>query len=128
MDIDRECFYGERSIAIIPMGFCYPGRGKTGDLPPRKECARLWHAQLLNHLPRVELTLLVGQYAQRHYLGSRRKATLTGTVRAWREYQPTFLPLPHPSGRNTAWMRGNTWFEAEVVPELRRSCRRLDIV
>jgi uracil-DNA glycosylase len=128
MDIDRECFYDQRHIAVVPMGFCYPGRGTSGDLPPRRECAELWHDQLLEHLPRVDLTLLVGRYAQRHYLGSRRKSTLTETVRAWREYQPKYLPMPHPSGRNNAWMRRNPWFEAEVLPELRRSCRRLGIV
>jgi uracil-DNA glycosylase len=128
MGIDRESFYDERRVAIIPMGYCYPGRGRSGDLPPRRECSTLWLDQLLEHLPRVQLTLLVGQYAQRHYLGSRRKPTLTETVRAWREYQPTYLPLPHPSGRNNAWMRRNPWFEAEVLPVLRRSCRRLDIV
>jgi uracil-DNA glycosylase len=128
MRIDRESFYDERRVAIIPMGYCYPGRGRSGDLPPRRECSTLWLDQLLEHLPRVQLTLLVGQYAQRHYLGSRRKPTLTETVRSWREYQPTYLPLPHPSGRNNAWLRHNPWFEAEVLPVLRRSCRRLDIV
>jgi uracil-DNA glycosylase len=128
MGIDRESFYDERRVAIIPMGYCYPGRGRSGDLPPRRECSTLWLDQLLEHLPRVQLTLLVGQYAQRHYLGSRRKPTLTETVRAWREYQPTYLPLPHPSGRNNAWLRHNPWFEAEVLPVLRRSCRRLDII
>jgi uracil-DNA glycosylase len=121
MGIDRESFYDSKRIAIIPMGYCYPGRGKSGDLPPRRECAKLWLDRLLNHLPRVELTLLVGHYAQRHYLASRRKSTLTDTVRAWREYQPNYLPLPHPSGRNNAWMRRNPWFEAEVLPVLRRS-------
>jgi len=128
MAINRECFYDERRIAIIPMGFCYPGRGRSGDLPPRKECAELWLDQLLDHLPRVQLTLLVGQYAQRHYLGTRRKSTLTETVRAWQEYQPMFLPLPHPSGRNNAWMRRNRWFELEVLPVLRRKCRKLNVV
>ena len=128
MNVDRESFYDERRIAIIPMGYCYPGRGKSGDLPPRRECAKLWLDQLLNHLPQVQLTLLVGQYAQSHYLGSRRKSTLTDTVRTWRDYKPTFLPLPHPSGRNNAWLRRNPWFEAEVIPALRRRCRKLDVV
>ena len=128
MNVDRESFYDERRIAIIPMGYCYPGRGKSGDLPPRRECAKLWLDQLLNHLPQVQLTLLVGQYAQSHYLGSRRKSTLTETVRTWRDYKPTFLPLPHPSGRNNAWLRRNPWFEAEVIPALRRRCRKLDVV
>lgn len=128
MNIDRKSFYDGRRIAIVPMGYCYPGRGKSGDLPPRRECAKLWHDQLLNHLPRVQLTLLVGQYAQFHYLGPRRKSTLTETVRAWRDYKPTLLPLPHPSGRNNAWMCRNPWFEAEVIPALRRRCRKLEIV
>ena len=127
MEIDRKCFYDERRIAIIPMGYCYPGRGRSGDLPPRRECASLWLDQLLEHLPRLQLTLLVGRYAQRHYLGSRRKSTLTETVRSWREYQPTFVPLPHPSGRNNAWMGRNPWFESEVLPALRRCCRKLDV-
>jgi uracil-DNA glycosylase len=128
MGIDRGRFYDERHIAIIPMGYCYPGRGGSGDLPPRRECATLWLDQLLLHLPQLQLTLLVGQYAQRHYLGMRRKSTLTETVRAWREYHPAFLPLPHPSGRNNAWMVRNPWFAKEVLPELRRQCRRLDVV
>jgi uracil-DNA glycosylase len=128
MGIDRESFYDERRIAIIPIGYCYPGRGRSGDLPPRRECSTLWLDQLLEHLPRVQLTILVGQYAQRHYLGSRRKSTLTETVRAWREYQPTYLPLPHPSGRNNAWMRRNPWFAMEVLPALRRKCRVLEVV
>jgi uracil-DNA glycosylase len=128
MNVDRESFYDEHRIAIIPMGYCYPGRGKSGDLPPRRECAKLWLGQLFNHLPQVQLTLLVGQYAQSHYLGSRRKSTLTETVRTWRDYKPTFLPLPHPSGRNNAWLRRNPWFEAEVIPALRRRCRKLDVV
>lgn len=124
MEVDRQQFYDESRIAIIPMGFCYPGRGKAGDLPPRKECAKLWLDRLLAHLPNVQLTLLVGQYAQSHYLGSGRRRTLTETVRAWREYQPKYLPLPHPSGRNNVWLRRNRWFEAEVVPELRRLSRK----
>jgi uracil-DNA glycosylase len=126
--IDRKRFYDETRIAIIPMGYCYPGRGKSGDLPPRAECAELWLDQLLQHLPQVRLTLLIGRYAQSHYLGSHRKSTLTETVRAWREYQPNYLPMPHPSGRNNAWMLRNPWFEAEVLPVLRRGCRKLNVV
>lgn len=122
MGIDREAFYDEYRTAIIPMGFCYPGRGKSGDLPPRKECAELWMTRLLSHLPEVQLTLLVGQYAQAYYLGAQRKPTLTETVRAWREYQPRYLPLPHPSGRNNIWLRRNQWFEREVVPAMQRLC------
>jgi uracil-DNA glycosylase len=127
MGISRERFYDESRIAIIPMGYCYPGRGLSGDLPPRKECAELWLNRLLQHLPHVQLTLLVGRYAQCHYLGRHCKPTLTETVLAWREYQPNYLPIPHPSGRNNAWMRRNPWFETEVLPALRRSCRRLGV-
>jgi uracil-DNA glycosylase len=116
---DRDVFYDERRFAIVPMGFCYPGRGRSGDLPPRPECAPLWHPKLRPLLPEIGLTLLVGQYAQAHYLGSRRHGTLTETVRAWREFLPEFLPLPHPSPRNTRWLAVNPWFERDVVPELR---------
>jgi uracil-DNA glycosylase len=119
LDVDRERFYEAAEFAIIPTGLCYPGRGRSGDLPPRPECAPLWHPRLRAMLPNVELTLLVGQYAQAYYLGERRKPTLTETVRAWREYQPTFLPLPHPSPRNTRWLRVNSWFVRDVLPELR---------
>jgi uracil-DNA glycosylase len=125
MQVEREQFYDERRFAIIPMGYCYPGSAERGDLPPRKECSQLWLSRLLAHLPNRRLTLLVGQYAHAHYLGSRRKATLTETVRAWQEYLPDFLPLPHPSGRNNRWLRQNPWFESEVLPTLRRLCREL---
>lgn len=126
MGITHEEFYDERRIAIVPMGFCYPGAGQSGDLPPRRECAQHWHKRILAHLPHVKLTLLVGQYAQTYVLGTRCKRTLTDTVRAWREFQPAYLPLPHPSGRNNAWLRRNEWFEQEVIPALRRACRRLN--
>ncbi|MHC4515420.1 MAG: uracil-DNA glycosylase family protein [Planctomycetota bacterium] len=118
MDIDRDAFYDERRIAIIPMGFCYPGRGRSGDLPPRPECAEQWHGRLLAKIPDLRLKLLVGQYAQAYYLGKHRKQTLAATVQACREYLPEFLPLPHPSPRNTLWLQRNPWFEAEVVPLL----------
>ena len=119
--VGSEIFYDENRIAIIPMGFCFPGQdAKGGDLPPRKECAPAWHALLHDQLPAVELTLLVGQYAQRYYLGAEVRPTLTETVRAWREFGPTFLPLPHPSWRNTGWLKKHLWFEAELLPELRR--------
>lgn len=119
MAIDREVFYDEARIAVLPMGFCYPGKGARGDLPPRPECAALWRAPLHAALPQIEFTLLIGQYAQRYYLGKRRKATLADTVHAWREYLPHYLPLPHPSPRNILWFRRNPWFEREVVPALR---------
>jgi uracil-DNA glycosylase len=119
--LDRDAFYDERRIAIIPAGFCYPGRfERGGDRPPRPECAPQWHRRLRALLPDIELTLLVGQYAQALYLGDRREATLTETVRNWRAYLPTFLPTPHPSWRSTIWLKRNPWFDAEVVPELRR--------
>ena len=119
MGIDTAGFYDASWIAIIPMGLCYPGRGKSGDLPPRRECAGLWLESLLSWLPRIELTLLVGLHAQRHFLGARRKRTLTETTRAWREYAPDYVPLPHPSARNTPWFKGNPWFEEELLVALR---------
>jgi uracil-DNA glycosylase len=119
MDVDREVFYDESLVAIIPMGYCYPGRGKGGDLPPRRECATLWLDQLLARLPHIELTLLIGQYAQRHFLGSRRKHSLAATARAWQEYAPDYMPLPHPSPRNQPWFKRHPWFERQLVPLLR---------
>ena len=119
LDVDPDTFYDERRIAIIPMGFCYPGRGSSGDLPPRPECAELWHKRLFAKLPNLQLKLLLGQYSQACYLGKRRKKTLTATVQAYREYVPELLPLPHPSPRNTLWLKRNPWFEAKVVPLLR---------
>jgi uracil-DNA glycosylase len=119
MGLDREAFYDTRRIAIMPMGFCYPGRGKGGDLPPRPECAPLWHPQLLPLLPGLKLTLLIGRYAQLHYLGSQRE-TLETTVQDYRRHLARgLLPLPHPSPRNTLWLKRRPWFEAEVVPALR---------
>ena len=120
LGVDRDTFYDEARIAIVPMGFCYPGVDpRGGDNPPRPECAA-WQEPVRALLPHVELTLLVGQYAQRHYLGRDRKKSLTATVQAWRDYAPRYLPLPHPSWRNLHWRRRNPWFEAEIVPELRR--------
>jgi len=112
-------FYDPSRFAIIPMGFCYPGRdARGGDSPPRPECAPLWHGRLLAMLPNLELTLLVGAYAQRYYLADRALKTLTETVYQWRDFGPGFLPLPHPSPRNNLWLRRNPWFETEVVPAL----------
>jgi len=124
--LPREVFYDEARIAIVPMGFCYPGvDAKGGDRPPRPECAPRWHAPLRAALPQVELTLLVGLYAQRHYLGGRRQGTLTATVRHWRDYAPDFIPLPHPSWRNTAWLKKHPWFEEDLLPVLRRRVKKL---
>lgn len=110
-------FYDETRVAIAPTGFCFPGTGRAGDLPPRPECAAHWHPQLRPLLPHVKLTLLIGTYAQRAFLGAA-KPTLTQTVQAWREYLPVYLPLPHPSPRNIAWFKRHPWFEQEVVPTL----------
>jgi uracil-DNA glycosylase len=122
LKLNRLAFYDEARVAILPMGFCYPGAGKNGgDNPPRPECAPLWHQRLLRHLPDIQLTLLVGQFAQRHYLASRRKASMTETVQAFLEYAPQVFPLPHPSWRSAGWMKKHPWFEAEVIPELRKA-------
>ncbi len=126
LDLDRQTFYDETKIAIVPMGLCYPGRdGNGADLPPRPECAAKWHPLMLAGLPRIELTLLVGGYAQAFYLEIGRNRGVAGTVKAWREYGPEFLPLPHPSWRNTGWLKKNPWFETELAPELRKRVRRL---
>jgi uracil-DNA glycosylase len=126
MGIDRELFYDSSKIAIIPMGFCYPGSGKSGDLPPRPECAEEWREMLLNRLPHIRLTLLIGQYAQRYHLGGKQKKNLTETVKAWREYlKEGMIPLPHPSPRNNIWLRKNEWFEADVLSTLQSKVRAL---
>jgi uracil-DNA glycosylase len=120
LNLDRDTFYDESRIAIMPMGLCYPGIDKNGgDSPPRPECAPLWHPPLLALMPQVELVLLVGSHAQAWYLGKQRGKTMTETVAAWRGYLPRFIPTPHPSWRNTAWLKRNPWFEAELVPVLR---------
>lgn len=128
MGMSAGTFYDAGRVAIIPMGFCYPGRGTSGDRPPRPECAPRWHGPLERHLPDIGLTLLVGQYAQARYLGTARKASLTGTVRAWADYLPAgILPLPHPSPRNRPWVMRNPWFEAEVLPALRGAIAELGL-
>lgn len=124
--LSRDQFYDESRIAIIPMGYCYPGRDARGaDLPPRPECAEHWLHKLLALLPNIELTLLFGQYAHRYYLGDKLGDNLTETVRNWRTYLPDYIPMPHPSWRNTGWLKKNPWFEREVVPYLRRRVREL---
>ena len=123
--MDLAQFYDTRRIAILPTGLCYPGSGKRGDLPPRPECAPLWHPRFRAALPGIRLTLLVGMHAQAYYLGKRRKKTMAQTVRAFRDYLPEFFPLPHPSPRNRLWMKNNPWFVEEVVPALRRRVRAL---
>jgi uracil-DNA glycosylase len=119
--MDRETFYDRAQIAILPTGLCYPGTVDGSDLPPRPECAPLWHPRFRAALPNIRLTLLVGQYAQAHYLGAARKSSLSETVRAYREYLPNFFPLPHPSWRNSAWITRNPWFEKQLLPALRRA-------
>jgi len=119
LNLPREVFYDPQRVAIVPMAFCYPGKGRSGDLPPRPECAPLWHRRLLQAMPEVRLTLLIGRYAQAGYLRENAKPTLTGTVAAYREYLPAMFPLPHPSPRNQAWWKANGWFAAEVLPALR---------
>lgn len=121
LQMSRETFYDESRIAIIPTGLCYPGQDKGGDLPPRPECAPLWHPRLRAALPDVRLSLLIGSYAQAYYLAARRKDSLAATVRAWRDYLPEFLPLPHPSPRNLRWFKMHPWFERDVIPALRRN-------
>jgi len=126
LQVPNEVFYDPARVAIVPMGFCYPGvDAKGGDKPPSPVCAPQWHPPLRAALPAVELTLLVGMYAQAHYLGKRRRKTLTETVRHWRDYLPEFLPLPHPSWRNTAWLKKNPWFETDLLPELRKRVKKL---
>lgn len=130
MGIDSTVFYDETRIAIVPMGFCFPGLDKRGgDLPPRPECARHWRDKLLCHLPSIELILVIGQYAQAWHLGSMRKASLTETVLHWREtydaLSPPVIALPHPSWRNNTWLKKNPWFERDVLPVLRHDVQRL---
>ena len=126
MGLDRETFYSSGRIAIMPMGFCYPGvLPNGGDAPPRPECAPQWHAELLGHMPEIELTILAGMYAQKEYLGKARKKTLTETVRSWREYLPRYLPLPHPSWRSGNLLKKNPWIEDEILPYLRAETMRL---
>jgi len=132
LQLDPAVFYDASRVAIMPMGLCYPGAGTGagagaggGDRPPRPECAPHWHQRLLAQLPRLRLTLLLGQYAQRYYLGPRRQGSLTETVRSYADYAPQFFPLPHPSWRSAIWMRQHPWFEAEVIPALRAAVARL---
>ncbi|MGH8462102.1 MAG: uracil-DNA glycosylase family protein [Stenotrophobium sp.] len=123
LNIDRAAFYDTRQFAIMAMGFCYPGRGKDGDLPPRPECAPLWHPRLRALLPNVRLTLLIGQYAQAHYLDAR-SGTMTATVRRFRDFLPQgYFPLPHPSPRNTHWLQQRPWMASDVIPALREQVR-----
>jgi len=118
LGLDRSVFYDPERVAILPMGFCYPGTGRGGDLPPRPECAPAWRRLLLEPLGRLGLTLVIGRYAMAYHL-PRAGASVTGLVGAWREHWPHLVPLPHPSPRNNLWLRRNPWFEAELLPALR---------
>ena len=124
LGLEREVFYDARRVAIVPMGFCYPGKGDSGDLPPRRECAPRWRAPLLELLREVRLTLVIGQYAAAYHLPDERGA-LTEAVRDWRKYWPEVMPLPHPSPTNNRWLAKNRWFEAEIVPSLRERVREV---
>jgi uracil-DNA glycosylase len=122
LGVSRDIFYDPTKIAILPMGFCYPGTGKSGDLPPRPECESAWRRQLLQQLTRIRLTLVIGQYAQKWHLPQVEK-NLTETVRAWQNYGPSVIPLPHPSPRNNIWLKRNPWFGESLLPELRKAMR-----
>ncbi|MDX1456172.1 MAG: uracil-DNA glycosylase family protein [Marinobacter sp.] len=119
MGISRDTFYDEQQLAILPMGFCYPGTGKSGDLPPRPECAPAWRELLLSRLPNIRFTLAIGQYAHAYHIPGPRRS-VTETVQRWTDYWPALVPLPHPSPRNNMWLRRNPWFEEEVVPAIRQ--------
>ncbi len=124
MGVTRETFYDPRQVAILPMGFCFPGSMKSGDLRPRPECALAWRSQLLDQLRKLEVTLVIGQYAQAYHLAERPRS-VTGAVSAWRTSWPTLVPMPHPSPRNSRWLRRNPWFEVELLPALRAHLSRV---
>jgi uracil-DNA glycosylase len=124
MGVTRDEFYDPKLVAILPMGFCFPGTGKSGDLPPRPECAPAWREQLLGRLSNLRVTLVIGQYAQAYHLNESRRS-LTENVQAWREYWPDIVPLPHPSPRNNIWLRRNPWFEEELLPSMRQRIETL---
>jgi uracil-DNA glycosylase family 4 len=125
LGIGKETFYNANLIALMPMGFCFPGTGKSGDLPPRSECAPLWHEKLLRSMPDAKLILLVGQYAQHYYLGDKAKSSLTETVQHFKDYLPGYFPLPHPSPRNNIWQAKNKWFGKEALPELKKRVQKI---
>ena len=125
MGVDKAVFYNPTKIAILPMGFCYPGKGKSGDLPPRPECAELWRKPLLSQLANIELTLIIGKYAIDYHLPQANGQTLTETVKDWKTYWPKLLPLPHPSPRNNIWLKKNQWFEKEIVASIGKKVQSL---
>ena len=125
MGITTETFYDPGQVAIVAMGFCYPGTGRNGDLPPRPECRRTWHPRLLPALDNVRLKLVIGQYARNHYLPQRKGETLSATIADWRSMAPGLYPLPHPSPRNQRWLAQHPWFVAELLPALRAEVRHI---
>ncbi len=125
LGLDKPTFYNAEMIALMPMGFCYPGTGKTGDLPPRPECAPLWHNKFLTLMSSAKLTLLIGQYAQNYYLKDQVKTTLTETVYHFNAFLPKYFPLPHPSPRNNIWQAKNAWFARDVLPELKKKVENI---
>lgn len=125
LNVSDSDFYDTKNFAIMPMGFCYPGKGKTGDLPPRKECAPEWHDALLKQMPKVELVILIGAYAQKYYLKDKAKRTLTETVGDYKTYLPYYFPVPHPSPTNRFWRSKNPWFELTIVPELQQVVKQI---
>jgi uracil-DNA glycosylase len=125
LGISKSIFYNPNLIALMPMGFCYPGTGKSGDFPPRPECAPLWHTLLLKKMPKLQIVLLIGNYAQNYYLRDQAKKTLTETVQQYKTYLPTYFPLPHPSPRNNIWQAKNAWFGQEVIPQLQKHVQEI---
>lgn len=125
MGLDSKDFYNSEKVAIMPMGFCYPGKGKSGDLPPRPECANLWHKKMLHHMKEIKLIILIGKYALQYYLGERIYTNLTETVRNYQKFIPEYFPIVHPSPRNKLWIKKNPWFEESIVPELQKKIHQI---
>ena len=125
IQVSKDQFYDTKYFSIVPMAFCYPGKGKSGDLAPRSECAEKWMEPILDKLPQRKLTLLIGQYSQAWFLKGIKKNTLTETVKNWQEYQPEYFVLPHPSPRNNIWLKKNPWFEKKLVPKLKKKIKEL---
>ncbi|HLW41464.1 MAG TPA: uracil-DNA glycosylase family protein [Flavobacterium sp.] len=119
LGVNKEQFYDPKLFALVPMGFCYPGKGTSGDLPPRKECAPLWHSRLFAQMKEAELVFLIGQYAQKYYLKEKKYKTITENIQNYKEFMPDYFPLPHPSPRNFIWMNKNQWFVEKVLPEVK---------
>ncbi|MCB0489832.1 MAG: uracil-DNA glycosylase family protein [Cyclobacteriaceae bacterium] len=125
LGVDDAIFYDETRIGLVPMGFCYPGKGSSGDLPPREECAPNWHDKIFKAVGKVHLTILIGQYAQQYYLGDSARSSLTETVKSFDQYGPKVFPLPHPSPRNNIWLKKNPWFGKKLLPQLRKQVKEL---